>query len=118
MGIQTELRNVTGVPQVNYFEITHYDISNRGAGVGDAVLMVWWRAYLRTPTPTPDDPAAFPLRLAKECGPADFAGEALRALCADADARTQAYKAMGVDAGAAYALGQRDAIYAVLQAVI
>lgn len=117
MGINTELRNVTGVPQANYFDLVHYDVSNRGASAADAVLMVWWRAYLKQPRqPTADDPATSTLRTAQECGPATYAGTALQTLCADADARTQAYKRQGLPAGVAYALGQRDAIYAALQA--
>jgi hypothetical protein len=116
MAVNTDLQPIEGLPQANYFDLAHYDISNRGASATDAVLDVWWRAYLREPRePTVDDPSTYTLRLAKECGPATFFGAALSAICADAFARAKEYSDAGYPDDAAYVLGQRDAIYAALR---
>ena len=117
MGVHTDLQPITGVAEANYFDLVHYDISNRGATAQDAVLDVWWRAYLREDRePTEDDPATFTLRIAKDCGPQTFYGAKLAAICADAFVRAKGFSDLGYPDEAAYVLGQRDAIYAALQA--
>ena len=118
MGINTGLQPIDGLPEANYFDLVHYDISNRGASAADAVLNVWWRASVRQDrTPTEEDPSTFTLKTAKEsCGPATYFGARLSAICTDAFTRAKAYSTAGAPDDAAYALGQRDAIYAALRA--
>jgi hypothetical protein len=101
--------SVSEVELANYFDIAYYTITNEGDTAAAAVLRVWFNASNK-------DAATGALTLVRNLGPAEFRGDALKALCADADARTQAYKVQGLDAGSSYALGQRDAVYAALQA--
>lgn len=117
MGIKlTNPVAVSTVPTANYFDLAYYQILNDTPGVTTpasdpttvAHLEVGWNAWMAG-----EDGKTTPVA---SCGPVKITGADLLAVCADSDARTQAYKAANVPAGVAYALGQRDAIYAWLTA--
>lgn len=86
----------------NCFGLAHWDVT------ADRVLSIWWNAYDKT--------EAGDLTVVANLGPATFEAEALEAVCADALTKAKDYEAAGLTAAQAYALGQRDALYAALQA--
>jgi hypothetical protein len=95
---------VASAPTANYFELAHFDTSNRPDGIA---VDIWWNAYQKAG----DDKT-----LVKNMGPATYTGARLMAVAADARTRANNYVTAGQPAGVAYILGQRDAIYAALQA--
>lgn len=86
--------------EADYFELAYFNTSNRSGGI---VVEVYWNAFRGG-------------ELVKNFGPATFSGAGLVQVAADALARAKALEASGVAAGLAYMMGQRDAIYARLQA--
>jgi hypothetical protein len=116
MAINKKEAVVVEQKMANRFRIAHYDISKQPSG---PQIEIAYNAMSATMEPTEDGKGEREVeRLVKNCDPIIVSGEALDALCADADARTQELKKQGVPAGLAYKAGQQAAIEALILATI
>lgn len=103
--------NVSRAALANEFRLAHYDISNRDDG---PVLDVWWNSLHRKKSGEEGKPDE--IAIVANHGPEQFDGKDLSDLSEAAYRRaTHLIEHDHMEIGAAYALGQHDAILAALQ---